>query len=82
VEEAVLINETTEIEELLWMPGKAKLIKAILQNQSPFPESGMALLTKIIGLEVEADKTIDLSHFVLSSEQIVSMVIQFQATSI
>ena len=80
VEQAVLINKTTKIEELLWMPGKPKLIKGILQNQNPFPESGMALLTKIIGFEVEADITIDLSHFALSSEQIVSIVVQFQAT--
>jgi len=80
VEQAVLTDKTTEIEGLFWMPGKAKLTKAILQSQSPFPESGMALLTKIIGLEVETDKTIDLSHFLLSSEQIISMVVHFQDT--
>ena len=59
------------------MPGKAKLIRAILQKQSLFPESGMALLTKIIGLEIEANENLDLSHFILTSEQIVSMVVQF-----
>jgi hypothetical protein len=82
VEHALRTDETTEVGELLWMPQKAELIKAILQNQCPFPDTGMALLTKIVGLEVEADKTIDLSHFLLSSEKIISMVAQFQVVEV
>ena len=78
VEEALRTDQTTAIEELVWMPQKAELIKAVLQEQNPFLDSGVALLTKIVGPEIEVDKTFDLSHFFLASEQIISMVSQFQ----
>ena len=68
------------IEELL--THKAEVVKAILQEQNPFPDSGIPLLTKIIGPGVEADKVIDLSYFCLSSEQIIHMVAQFQIVKI
>jgi hypothetical protein len=82
VEYALRTDQTTEIEELLWMPRKTELIKEILQAENPFPATGIALLIKIIAVEAEADKSIDLSHFFLSSEQIVSVVAKFRAIEV
>ena len=82
VEQALQSDQTSLIDQILWMPQKAEPIKAILREQNPFPDAGVALLTKIVHSEVEASKTFDLSHFFLASEQIISMVSQFQSLEV
>ncbi|KAJ6599201.1 hypothetical protein DFH09DRAFT_28564 [Mycena vulgaris] len=74
VEHGIKTDGTEELEGLVWLPGKAKLIKSALQGQDPFPDSGMALLVKVIQHEVGSDKTaLDLSGLSLSDTQIISL---------
>ena len=56
---------------MIWMPGKASAVKKILRQQSPFPDTGMTLLAKVIEKEMEVDNTqLDLSGIPLSSTQL------------
>lgn len=75
VEHGIKTGETEELEGLVWLPGKAKSIKSVLQRQNPFPDSGLSLLAKVVQHEIESDKTgLDLSGFPLSDSQIVSLL--------
>ncbi|KAJ7276309.1 hypothetical protein B0H12DRAFT_1005119 [Mycena haematopus] len=72
IEHGIQTGQTEELEELVWHPGKADLMKPVLREQKPFPESGMPLLTKVIQHEV--GKSLDLSGFSLSEDQLVSLL--------
>ena len=75
VTQAVQGGDTTDIEAMVWMPGKASLVKTTLRELSPFPDTGMVLLAKAIEKELETDKTqLDLSGFTLSSTQLESLI--------
>ena len=68
---AIQRGETADIEAMIWMPGKASAVKEILRQQSPFPDTGMTLLAKVIEKEMEVDNTqLDLSKIPLSSTQL------------
>lgn len=72
---AVDIGETTDIERMVWLPGKCVEIKAALRKLSPFPETGMMLLANVVGNELEKDRThLDLSGISLSSVQIETLI--------
>ncbi|KAJ7904413.1 hypothetical protein B0H14DRAFT_3421196 [Mycena olivaceomarginata] len=72
VEQAVQTGETEGLEDLVWHPGKADLIKSILRDQKPFPDSGVPLLTKVI--QQQSDKSsLDLSGFSLTDSQLISL---------
>ncbi|KAJ7699973.1 hypothetical protein B0H17DRAFT_271998 [Mycena rosella] len=75
VEHGIQTGETDELEALVWMPGKAGLIKSVLRTQNPFPDSGLPLLAKVVEHESGSDKTVlDLSGLPLSDSQIVSLL--------
>ncbi|KAJ6599168.1 hypothetical protein DFH09DRAFT_1389279 [Mycena vulgaris] len=75
VEHGIQTGETEELEGLVWLPGKARLITSALRSHDPFPDSGMALLVKVIQHEVGSDKTaLDLSGFPLSDTQVISLL--------
>ncbi|KAJ7667919.1 hypothetical protein DFH06DRAFT_1183916 [Mycena polygramma] len=74
VKHGVEIGETEELEGLVWHPGKATQMKSILRGQTPFPDSGLSLLAKVVQHEAESDETFDLSSFSLSASQIVSLL--------
>jgi len=72
---AIESGETADIEGMIWMPGKASVVKTALRELSPFPVNGMALLAKVIEKELETDKTqLDLSGFTLSSAQLKTLI--------
>lgn len=71
---ALKSNDTTNIEALVWMPGKVDTLKPALSMRKPFPDGGMTLLKKIIAAEVEKGGAIDLSGFELSTKQIIDLV--------
>lgn len=59
---------------MLDIPGKAALIKDALQKRNSLPDHAITLITKIISQEVQKSKGLDLSHWALTSEQIVKLV--------
>ncbi|KAF7355235.1 hypothetical protein MSAN_01439500 [Mycena sanguinolenta] len=59
---------------------KADLMKVILRNQKPFPDSGLLLLTKVV--QHEAGNSLDLSGFSLSDSQVVSLLTSFGAEKV
>jgi hypothetical protein len=73
VQNALSSGDTTDIENMIWMPGKADVIKRILQERSPFPDTGLNLLVKIFGKKNELEGVLDLSGFHLSSDQIIKL---------
>ncbi|KAF8211219.1 hypothetical protein K438DRAFT_1663649 [Mycena galopus ATCC 62051] len=81
IEHGIQTGETAELEELVWHPGKADLMKPILQAQDPFPDSAMPLLTKIVQHEGEK-KSLDLSGFSLSNSQLISLLTSTGAESV
>jgi hypothetical protein len=78
VERGLKLEDTTVLEDLLWMPGKPEAIAEILSAQRPFPDSGLALLAKVIGPGVETQKTVNLSSYDLSGQQIITIASQFK----
>lgn len=70
VEYGLKTGDTEDIQELVWLPGKAALIKAALRSQNPLPDSALPLLVKVLQHELESSKTLDLSRFFMSSAQI------------
>lgn len=71
VSHALETGDATQIEEMLWMPGKAKLVQSILRDMTPFPDSGVPLLEKVINQEMKVgDAAVDLSEYALSSTQV------------
>lgn len=78
VAHAVKIDDTVDIEGMVWMPGKMDILKTALQAQTPFPDSGLTLLKKIIAHELEEGCSLDLSDFALSTEQISKLVVDME----
>lgn len=69
------IGDTYDIEELVWMPGRGGAIKSLLRDQSPFPDTGVALLIKIIETEPTPDEAaLDLTGFQLSAKQVLTVL--------
>ncbi|KAK7061631.1 hypothetical protein R3P38DRAFT_3302794 [Favolaschia claudopus] len=80
IKHGVETGETEELEELAWHPGKAQLMKPILRDLKPFPESGMALLTKVLQHEWDVGKAeppLDLAGFAFSDSQLISVLKKF-----
>lgn len=69
VEHSLQVGDTNDIEQLLWMPGKTAQIKNSLRGQNPFPNSGISLLVKVLEYESKASGAVDLSGFMLSTDQ-------------
>ncbi|KAK7440618.1 hypothetical protein VKT23_016966 [Stygiomarasmius scandens] len=84
LELALDTNDTEELEEMVWMPGKADLMKKVLMKKNPLPGSGMSLLAKILAQELVSTSRfiLDLSMLpFLSSDQVGSLVKTLSSTS-
>ncbi|KAL6302790.1 hypothetical protein BKA93DRAFT_827094 [Sparassis latifolia] len=68
-------GDTSEIENLLWLPGKLADTKSILRTKSPFPDNAVQLLVKVL-TEMKETTSVDLTDFALSSEQAVRIASQ------
>ncbi len=73
VKHALDAEDTSDLERLVWLPGKAGEIKNILRDLSPFPDSGIQLLTRALS-ELNEGARVDLSDFQLSGTQLVEVV--------
>ena len=61
-----------DIDAMICTPGKASAVKTTLRGLSPFPDTGMALLAKVIEKGLEASGTqLDLSGFTRNSKSII-----------
>ncbi|KAG6819691.1 hypothetical protein H0H93_009603 [Arthromyces matolae] len=73
VDHAITSGDTKDIEQLLWLPGKAEATLAVLKQHSPFPDGAITLLAQVLK---QLDSThVDLSGFSLSGEQLGSLQI-------
>lgn len=73
IEHSLIFGDTEELEQLVWLPGKAAAMIAHLKSANPFPDSGLSLLAKALGQD-NADHAVDLSHFSLSTKQITTLL--------
>ncbi|KAK0242739.1 hypothetical protein EDD85DRAFT_300916 [Armillaria nabsnona] len=71
LEQGISAGDTAHLENLVWQPGKAPLINAVLQKQDPFPDAGVSLLTQVV---LQNPKVVDLSDFSLTTDQLVSVL--------
>ncbi|KAG6907305.1 hypothetical protein DXG01_009469 [Tephrocybe rancida] len=76
IDRALEIGNIQGIEQLVWLPGKAKAIMSILKAHNLFPDSTVPLLAQVINHR-ELSRNVNLSNFVLSTAQILSLVNQF-----
>ncbi|EDR04956.1 uncharacterized protein LACBIDRAFT_330180 [Laccaria bicolor S238N-H82] len=74
VNHALEVGQIETLEVLFNIPGKAALIKDALQKQISLPDHATTLVAKIISQEVQKSKELDLSHWALTSEQVVKLV--------
>ncbi|KAG9219118.1 hypothetical protein CCMSSC00406_0001528 [Pleurotus cornucopiae] len=71
------IGNFDELEKLVWIPEKAKLIKAALREIDPFPDAAIPLLRRVYEVESQTNKNeLDLTGLPLSSDQILDFVSQ------
>jgi hypothetical protein len=78
IKNALLNGDTTDIEGLIWMPGKEDVIKRVLQEQSPFPDAGLNLLVKVSEKKTRNEPVLDLSDLHLSSDQIIKLAMDIK----
>ncbi|KAK7440619.1 hypothetical protein VKT23_016967 [Stygiomarasmius scandens] len=84
VEYALVINDTEQLEEMVWMPGKADLMKKTLIIKNPLPDGGLSLVVKILAQELQSTSRfiLDLSMFpFLSSDQVGFLIETLSSTS-
>ncbi|KAH9950063.1 hypothetical protein B0H21DRAFT_706537 [Amylocystis lapponica] len=65
---AIESGDTGNLEELLWLPGKAGHVVSILREMSPFPDAALPLLLKALLLLDVQSSSLDMSgyHFLPS----------------
>ncbi|KAF5338855.1 hypothetical protein D9758_015579 [Tetrapyrgos nigripes] len=85
VERSLSTEDTSELEEMVWQPGKSELIKKVLMATNPFPDNGISLLVKILEHEFNSSNgnrfILNLSSFPsLSSEQILRVINTLSST--
>ena len=68
---AIQTGETDSLDPLI--PGNVSKIKETLRVHDPLSAIGFALLSKVIAVEVMQTKSIDLSHFSLTGEQLIEL---------
>jgi hypothetical protein len=74
VNHALEVGHIETLELLFDIPGKAALIKDALQKRVSLPDPATTLVAKFISQEVQKSKELDLSHWALTSEQVVKLV--------
>ena len=73
VKHSILSANTTDIEKVLWLPGKAAGVKALLHALEPFPSSALHLLS-IALKELKETSHIDLTGFHLRGAQVATIL--------
>ncbi|KAL4255764.1 hypothetical protein AB1N83_011361 [Pleurotus pulmonarius] len=78
VKQSIAQGNFDELEKLVWMPEKAKLIKAALREIDPLPDAAIPLLHRVCEVEFQTNKNneLDLTGLPLSSDQILDFVSQ------
>jgi hypothetical protein len=71
---ALQTGETDQLDPLMWLPENLSKIKETLRAHNPLSPIGLALLSKIISDEVKKTKSIDLSYFCLTREQVIKLL--------
>ncbi|KAF8800188.1 hypothetical protein BYT27DRAFT_7342549 [Phlegmacium glaucopus] len=71
---ALETGETDRLDPLMWLPGNESKVKEILRVRNPMSAIDFGLLSKVIAVEVKQTKSIDLSHFSLTGEQVIGLV--------
>ena len=69
--------QTSEMDYLgpfMWLPGNLSKIKVALRAHNPLSAIDLVLLSKAIAVEVTQSKSIDLSHFLLTGEQLIELL--------
>ena len=72
---ALQSGEIDRLDPFMWLPENASKIKETLRSRNPLPATDFALLSKFISVElVERTKSIDLSHFSLTGQQVIELL--------
>ena len=71
---ALQTGETDCLDQFLWLPGNLPKIKETLRAHNPLTAIDLALLSKAIAVEVMQAKSIDLSYFSLTGEQLIEVL--------
>ena len=74
INRALQTGEADHLDPLIWQPGNPPKIKEILRVHNPLSAADFALLSKVIPFEVKQTKTIDLSHFSMTGDQVLKLV--------
>ncbi|RDX52980.1 hypothetical protein OH76DRAFT_1553682 [Lentinus brumalis] len=73
VKQSLDVGDTAEVEKLVWLPGKAARVKAILRALRPFPDSGVHLLSIVLKELKETFRT-ELTGFGLSGAHVAAVL--------
>ena len=71
---ALQTGEIDCLDPFMWLPGNLSKIKETLRAHNPLSEIDLALLSKAITVEVTQTKSIDLSRFSLTGEQLIELL--------
>lgn len=71
---ALKTGETDSLDPFMWLPGNLSKVKEILRAHNPLSANDLALLSKAIAVEVTQTKSIDLSHFSPTGEQLIELI--------
>ena len=71
---ALQSGETDRLDPFMWLPENASKIKETLCSLDPLSATDFALLSKFISVKVEQTKSIDLSHFSLTGQQVIELL--------
>ena len=71
---ALKTGETDSLDQFMWLPGNLSKVKETLRAHNPLSANDLKLLSKVIGVEVTQTKSIDLSHFSLTGDQLVELI--------
>ncbi|KDQ52046.1 hypothetical protein JAAARDRAFT_198696 [Jaapia argillacea MUCL 33604] len=76
VKYALETEDLSEIEAMIWMPGKAALVKSILKGHQPFPDVALSILAKVMEFDSRSKTGCwDLTDISLTSDQITRLVL-------
>ena len=67
-------GETDRLDPFMWLPENLAKIKETLRAHNPLSENDLALLSKVITVEVKQNKSVDLSHFSPTGEQLIELL--------
>ena len=71
---ALQTGETDCLDSFMWLSGNLSKIKETLRARNPLSATDLALLSRVITVEVTQTKSIDLSHFSLAGEELIELL--------